>query len=91
MIDPHSVIFVSSRPEWLYKTLWQLSPEKASQTAASLQFGAGPWKWTGLARRDDLYWALHAALVSRAEHRALFDEAFRLFFREAEALPADNP
>lgn len=41
----------------------------------------------GLARRDDFYWALHAVLVSRVEHHALFDEAFRLFFRE-EALPA---
>ena len=33
----------------------------------------------GVSRRDDFYWALHAVLVSRAEHRALFDEAFRLF------------
>ncbi len=41
----------------------------------------------GLARRDDLYWALHAVLVSRAEHRALFGEAFRLFFREPGAFP----
>lgn len=35
----------------------------------------------GVARREDFYWALHAALVSRAEDRALFDEAFRVFFR----------
>jgi hypothetical protein len=42
----------------------------------------------GLSRREDLYWALHAVLVSRAEHRALFDEAFRLFFRAPETLPA---
>jgi uncharacterized protein with von Willebrand factor type A (vWA) domain len=42
----------------------------------------------GLARREDLYWALHAVLVSRAEDRALFDEAFRLFFRGPDALPA---
>ncbi len=41
----------------------------------------------GLARRADFYWALHAVLVSRAEHRALFDEAFRLFFREPGAVP----
>jgi uncharacterized protein with von Willebrand factor type A (vWA) domain len=32
-------------------------------------------------RREDFYWALHAALVSRAEDRAPFDEAFRVFFR----------
>jgi len=41
----------------------------------------------GLSRRDDFYWALHAALVSRAEEHALFDEAFRLVWREPEALP----
>jgi uncharacterized protein with von Willebrand factor type A (vWA) domain len=42
----------------------------------------------GIADRDDLYWALHAVLVSRAEHRALFDEAFQIFWREPEALPS---
>jgi uncharacterized protein with von Willebrand factor type A (vWA) domain len=41
----------------------------------------------GLARRDDFYWALHAALVSRAEEHALFDEAFRLVWAQPEALP----
>lgn len=41
----------------------------------------------GLSRRQDLFWALHAVLVSRAEHRALFQEAFRLFWREPETLP----
>ncbi len=42
----------------------------------------------GVSARQDLYWALHAALVSRAEHRPLFDEAFRLVFREPAPLPA---
>jgi uncharacterized protein len=41
----------------------------------------------GVARRDDLYWALHAVLVSREEHRALFAEAFRLYWRAPEPLP----
>ena len=41
----------------------------------------------GLGRRDDFYWALHAVLVSRADQRALFDEAFRLSFRPPDALP----
>ncbi len=41
----------------------------------------------GLSRREDLFWALHAALVSRAEHRPLFQEAFRLFWREPGPLP----
>jgi uncharacterized protein with von Willebrand factor type A (vWA) domain len=41
----------------------------------------------GLSRRADFYWALHAVLVSRAEHHPLFDEAFRLLWREPDALP----
>ncbi len=41
----------------------------------------------GLARREDFYWALHAVLVSRIEHHPLFDEAFRLLWREPDALP----
>ncbi len=42
----------------------------------------------GLERREDLYWALHAALVSRVEHHALFDEAFRALWRApGEAIP----
>jgi uncharacterized protein len=42
----------------------------------------------GLSRRQDLYFALHATLVSRVEERPLFDEAFRLFFGEPSALPS---
>ena len=33
-------------------------------------------------RRDELYWALHAVLVQRPEDRAVFDQAFRLFWRD---------
>lgn len=36
---------------------------------------------TGLARREDVYWTLHALFVTRREHHALFDQAFRLFWR----------
>jgi uncharacterized protein with von Willebrand factor type A (vWA) domain len=35
----------------------------------------------GLERRADFYWALHAVLVKRHEHDAIFNEAFRLFWR----------
>ncbi|BDG06160.1 vWA domain-containing protein [Anaeromyxobacter oryzae] len=41
----------------------------------------------GLSREEDLYWALHAVLVSRAEHRPIFDEAFRRCFRGVLAGP----
>ena len=31
--------------------------------------------------RDDFYWTLHAVFVKRHEHTILFDQAFRIFFR----------
>ncbi len=50
--DNHGVIFVSSREDWLYHTLWKVSPEEISQIAESRQFGGGPWEWTGMKRQD---------------------------------------
>jgi uncharacterized protein len=32
--------------------------------------------------RDDFYWTLHAVFVKRHEHTVLFDQAFKIFFRE---------
>jgi uncharacterized protein with von Willebrand factor type A (vWA) domain len=45
----------------------------------------------GVASREDFYWALHASLVSRADERPLFDEAFRLFWREPAGPLAPPP
>lgn len=36
----------------------------------------------GVGTREDFYWTLHAVFVKRHEHSALFDQAFRLFFRK---------
>jgi uncharacterized protein with von Willebrand factor type A (vWA) domain len=36
---------------------------------------------SGAIARDDLYWTLHAIFVKRHEDRAVFDQAFRIFFR----------
>ena len=35
-----------------------------------------------IVRRDQFYWALHAVLVRRHTDHSLFDEAFRLFWRD---------
>ena len=35
-----------------------------------------------IVQRDEFYWALHAVLVRRHADHALFDEAFRLFWRD---------
>jgi uncharacterized protein with von Willebrand factor type A (vWA) domain len=40
----------------------------------------------GLARKADLYWALHATLVNRREHHEVFDQAFRIFWRDPKLL-----
>lgn len=38
----------------------------------------------GIGTRSDFYWTLHAVLVTRHEDHAVFDEAFRLFWRSRE-------
>ncbi|MCT7375202.1 vWA domain-containing protein [Chelativorans salis] len=40
----------------------------------------------GIGTRDDFYWTLHAVLVKRHEDHAVFDEAFRLFWRSRELI-----
>jgi len=41
---------------------------------------------SGIGSRDDFYWTLHAVLVTRHEDHAVFDEAFRLFWRSRELI-----
>lgn len=38
----------------------------------------------GIGNRDDFYWTLHSVLVSRREDHAVFDEAFRLYWKSRE-------
>ena len=40
----------------------------------------------GFAERTDFYWALHACFVSRPEHRDVFAQVFRLFWRDPRYL-----
>lgn len=40
----------------------------------------------GIGGRDDFYWTLHAVLVTRHEDHAIFDEAFRLFWKSRELI-----
>ena len=43
-------------------------------------------KSTGLGRRDDFYWTLHAVFVNRRDQRELFDQAFHIFWRNPQIL-----
>ncbi|RJQ44933.1 MAG: sensor domain-containing diguanylate cyclase [Nitrospiraceae bacterium] len=48
LIDPHGVIFVSSRKDWLFNVLWKPSTDVLSRIEKTQQFGKGPWEWTGI-------------------------------------------
>jgi PAS domain S-box-containing protein len=51
--DPHGVIFISNRKEWLYHLLWKTNEDNIPLIEKSLQFGSGPWIWTGLESKGD--------------------------------------
>ncbi len=40
----------------------------------------------GVTSRSDFYWTLHAVLVNRREQREIFDQAFKLFWRNPRIL-----
>ena len=41
---------------------------------------------TGVRRREDFYWTLHATFVNRQDQRELFDQAFHIFWRRPALL-----
>jgi uncharacterized protein with von Willebrand factor type A (vWA) domain len=40
----------------------------------------------GFTERDDFYWVLHACFVSKPEHRVVYNQTFRLFWRDPQFL-----
>ncbi|MDX1763919.1 MAG: PAS domain S-box protein, partial [bacterium] len=50
LTDPHGIVFISSRKDWLFHSLWQLSAKDTERIVASRQFGEGPWEWLGFTR-----------------------------------------
>jgi PAS domain S-box-containing protein len=53
LTDPHGIVFLSNRKDWLYHTLWKLSPEEISDIVDSQQFGKWPWEWIGVEAKND--------------------------------------
>jgi PAS domain S-box-containing protein len=53
LTDPHGIVFLSNRNDWLYHTLWKLSPEEISEIVDSKQFGEWSWEWIGVTARDE--------------------------------------
>ncbi|MDP2861513.1 MAG: cache domain-containing protein, partial [Desulfobacterales bacterium] len=53
--DPHGIIFISNRNDWLYNSITRLSSDEIALVAASRQFGGGPWQWNGLTIVNDKF------------------------------------
>lgn len=56
-----------------------IGPDKVLDALEALQVA-------GVRRRDDFYWTLHAVFVDRRDQRALFDQAFHVFWRDPRLL-----
>lgn len=48
LTDPHGIVFITNRHEWVLHTLSKLSSAEISRIKGFRQFGEGPWNWTGL-------------------------------------------
>ena len=53
--DPQGIVFISNRKDWLYHSLMKLTPDQISRIEDSIQFGHGPWTWTGLTIKGEKY------------------------------------
>ena len=53
--DPHGIVFISNRKNWLYQSLMKLTPDQMSRIEDSIQFGHGPWNWNGLTIKGEKY------------------------------------
>jgi PAS domain S-box-containing protein len=53
--DPRGIVFISNRKNWLYHSLMKLTPDQKSLIEDSIQFGHGPWVWTGLTIKGEKY------------------------------------
>ena len=70
--DPQGIVFISNRKNWLYHSLNELTPEQKSRIEDSIQFGHGPWIWTGLNPRGDKH-AVDSAGNEYLMHRLVLD------------------
>ena len=53
LVDPHGIVFISSDPGWLFRSMVPLSPKDEATIRDTQQFGAGPWQWTGVRETGD--------------------------------------
>ena len=46
--DSRGVIFASNRHDWVYRFMWEITPQEIARIAETRQFGDSPREWTGL-------------------------------------------
>ena len=57
----------------------RIGPDRVVDCVRALQIA-------GAARRDDWYWTMSSVLLSREEQRPIFDQAFRIFWRDPKLM-----
>ena len=57
----------------------RIGPDRVIDCVRALEIACAP---PALPRRDDWYWTLSATLLSREEQRPIFDQAFKIFWRD---------
>ena len=57
----------------------RIGPDRAIDCVRALEIAVAPQPLTS---RDDWYWTMSAVLLSRQEQRPIFDQAFRIFWRD---------
>ena len=55
LTDPHGIVFITNRQEWVLHTFAKLSQEETTRIESYRQFGKGPWPWTGLNLIDEAH------------------------------------
>jgi len=70
--DPQGIVFISNHKNWLYHSLSALSPDQKSRIEDSIQFGHGPWVWTGLTIQGPKY-AIDSSGNEYLMHRLALD------------------
>jgi PAS domain S-box-containing protein len=55
LTDPHGIVFITNRHEWILHTLSKLSAAEITRIKRYRQFGEGPWHWSGLNIIDETH------------------------------------
>jgi PAS domain S-box-containing protein len=50
--DSYGIVFISSKQEWLYHSLWNIPEDVLSEIIAKQQFGQGPIEWLGMVKKE---------------------------------------